>query len=621
MCARKIKILFQYIYIITIITKSEQYLTKLPQLTKFNIVNEDIFQRYKILERVRQDKTFDKFIAYDSIKKELVFLKICNIPYGKSTRLGEELLRNFKIYSKIIHPNLFKIFDFGYGEDKFYVALEYLKGDYLDRVMHRENIDISASLKIVVSIAQGLKALEENYLFHGNLHATSIFIGEQGEVKIDDVGTNRLMFPLVETLNISDDIYNVGNVLQELITYTYSTKKDKIIHCKEMENILHKIKHRDTKERYLSVSKLLDDLILCAEEITEPAPTFGKDAKSSVSTKHEYKKDRSALSYRKRHHNRSSVLPTAIVIIILLLLGWYFYSLFSQPVSEIPDIRGLKLSDAREVLKKGKLKLHINRNRYESSAEPDTILEQRPYPSKMVRGGRVVYVVVNVPPQKITVPLVSMKQEREAIALLENSGLKIGKVTTAASKDLKKGVVIGQYPPAFSLLSPGNLVNLQISSGPIYATVEVPDLRGLTLEEGKIKMEQIGLKLGYVKKVVSEDIPEGQIIAQTPRPHARVKAGDIVNLDISALLPEKEVITPKKEKEERSAEITITVPPSPTSSELQPVKVVVIDGEGMRDIYHKSHAPGDKIKLNIKGAGKTTVQIYIADELKQEKSF
>lgn len=576
-------------------------------------LEEDIYQRYKILERIRQDKIFDKFIAYDNIRKELVILKICNVPYGKTTRLGENLSRTFKIYSGIDHPNLFKIFDFGWSENKFYVAMEYLKGDYLDRIIHRGTIDINTSFKIITLIARGLKALEENYLFHGNLTTSSIYIGENGEVKIDDAGTNLLIFPIVEILSISDDIYNVGNILQDLITNIYTTKKDKVIYDKKLESILHKIKHKDIHERYSSVASLLNDLNMYAEEYLPDTSLL--ERRPLQQKKHfEYRETLPSIS--KKRKREISVLPATIIVIFLGLFAMYYYFFSSQYQVEIPDITNLTVEEAKKLLNKKGLKLRIERTEYKPDIPAGIILRQRPLPlSKPVKGGKTIHVIVSSEPQEIVVPDVRGKQEWEAKVILENAGLKVGKISTVASDEREKGLVVSQEPKEGTKSISGESVNLQISSGPSQIMVEVPDLRGLLIDEATAKIEQMKLKLGYVRKIPSEDIPSGQIIAQSPKIGSKVKEGTLINVDVS--VQEKEIQSILK-KEPRYADITITVPQGINQKN---VRVVVIDDTGSRNVYNAVHSQGDKIKLNIKGIGKITVQVYIEDEKIREETF
>lgn len=575
-------------------------------------MEEDIYQRYKILEHIRQDKIFDKFIAYDNVKKELVILKICNTPYGRATRLGENLFRTFKIYSGIIHPNLFKIFDFGWWENKFYVILEYIKGDYLDRVIHRGILDVNTSLKIITSVVHGLKALEENYLFHGNLTINSIYIGENGEVKIDDIATNLLTFPIVETLSINDDIYNVGNIIQDLITNIYITKKDKVIYDKKLENILYKIKHKDINHRYSSVALLIDDLIMCTEE--HASNIYIPEKKSSQKRYSEY--NQTVISKYPKKQRKKVPISSFIIIIFLSLFAVYYYFFSLQHQVEIPDITNLTIEEAEKLLRKKGLKLRIERTEYKINTPAGMVLSQRPLPrSKTVKGGKTIHVIASGEPREIILPDVRRKQEQEAKIILENANLKIGKIFTVASDEIEKGYIVSQEPKEGTTVLFGESINLQVSSGPSQIMVEVPNLVGLSIDEATIKIEQMKLKLGYVRKIPQEDIPSGQIIAQSPRSGSKTKEGTLINLDIS--IQEKEIQSLLK-KEPRYAEINVTIPEGINQKN---VKVVVIDDTGSKNIYNKTHSYGDKIKLNIKGIGKTTIQVYIEDNLIKEETL
>ena len=94
----------------------------------------------------------------------------------------------------------------------------------------------------------------------------------------------------------------------------------------------------------------------------------------------------------------------------------------------------------------------------------------------------------------LTVPNAISLTQADAEKAIVASGLRLGKVTTKPSDTVPKGCVISQDPKALSSAKANTTVNLVISSGKEKAKeVKVPDLKGLTQDDAKKKLADLGL--------------------------------------------------------------------------------------------------------------------------------
>lgn len=62
--------------------------------------------------------------------------------------------------------------------------------------------------------------------------------------------------------------------------------------------------------------------------------------------------------------------------------------------------------------------------------------------------------------------------------------------------------------------------------------VQVPDVKGLTIEEAELKLKNAGLLLGENIPVFSEEEEKGKVIGQNYEPDSRVKAGRTINVTV-----------------------------------------------------------------------------------------
>lgn len=92
------------------------------------------------------------------------------------------------------------------------------------------------------------------------------------------------------------------------------------------------------------------------------------------------------------------------------------------------------------------------------------------------------------------------------------------------------GKVIMQTPKAGEIVKEGRNVYLVISGGVSY--VETPRLIGKSLRDAKLNLERVGLKLGRIDELPSNN-PADMIIAQEISPGTKVKKGEVINISVS----------------------------------------------------------------------------------------
>ncbi|AZA12467.1 Stk1 family PASTA domain-containing Ser/Thr kinase [Corynebacterium choanae] len=134
-------------------------------------------------------------------------------------------------------------------------------------------------------------------------------------------------------------------------------------------------------------------------------------------------------------------------------------------------------------------------------------------------------------PSTVAVPQLTNSSEMEATAQLEALGLKI-ETQLAANPEIPKGYVIDTNPGPGSKLQRGSTVTLNVSSG--QEETEVPNLTDRTTKQATELLEAVGLKLDtQVKEESDDEIEEGRIITQQPRPGDMAPKGSKVTITVS----------------------------------------------------------------------------------------
>lgn len=236
-------------------------------------------------------------------------------------------------------------------------------------------------------------------------------------------------------------------------------------------------------------------------------------------------------------------LIIAISVIVILLFSVFFSLRFYTKHGEgrpIPNLKGLSIENAIQILEADGFRYQID-SVFVLDKKAGLVLEQDPDPETNVKSNRIVYLtIVSSQTPDVNFPDIENKTLLEAVALLENYGLKLG--DTTYKPDIARDAVLeftyaGQAIKIGQKLPKGSRINLVLGDGMGASEIEVPDLRGLTLSEAKFSIKGSSLTLGDVSyNGAVTDSASAIIISQTPFVQdslIKVSIGTRINLVLS----------------------------------------------------------------------------------------
>jgi len=132
----------------------------------------------------------------------------------------------------------------------------------------------------------------------------------------------------------------------------------------------------------------------------------------------------------------------------------------------------------------------------------------------------------------VVVPNLTGKDVVYALEILTDLGLNTKVKGSEYSAAIPKNQVIFQTPDPGTEMKKGRDVKIILSKGPQY--VAMPNLRGLSVQQARILLEENGLCNGELTSLYSDILQQGEIITQTPKPGAMIMRGTCVDLLESA---------------------------------------------------------------------------------------
>lgn len=237
-----------------------------------------------------------------------------------------------------------------------------------------------------------------------------------------------------------------------------------------------------------------------------------------------------------------------LVIVVLLCAGLYFLffaslGLLTHHGSEVkvPDVTSKTLKTALASLEHMGFEVDVDSS-YDPAKKPYTVLSQIPDVGSIVKEGRTIFLTVNKAEAPLTpMPKLTDLSYRSAVLILSSSRLMLG--DTIHKPDYAKGAVLDQLykgrpiKPG-DMLPQGSKIDLVVGDGFGNIEMNVPDVIGMSVEEGLAILNGNGLILTSVWDGQIDDSASAIIYMQTPAPYNeldapnRIKEGDIIDIRI-----------------------------------------------------------------------------------------
>ncbi len=158
-------------------------------------VNDLIDDRYKIKASIGHGGMSDVFEGYDIVMKRAVAFKILN---EESVLNPQNLIRfenEARIAASLFHPNIVRIYDYGFYEGAPYIVNELQKGQTLkDALTFKKFFSLPEACQIMIQVLEGLAYIHSKGIIHRDIKPQNIFYGSDGIAKIADFGISTIKY-------------------------------------------------------------------------------------------------------------------------------------------------------------------------------------------------------------------------------------------------------------------------------------------------------------------------------------------------------------------------------------------------------------------------------------------
>jgi serine/threonine-protein kinase len=144
--------------------------------------------RYTIEALVGEGGMGHVYRAFDTRLHRCVALKVLRVGPASLEQGIADVLREARAAAAIAHPNATSVFDAGEFEGLSFIAMEYVPGTSLRRLIGAPDVALETRLRWLVDIAGALAAAHQVGVIHRDIKPENVMIRDDGLVKVLDFG-------------------------------------------------------------------------------------------------------------------------------------------------------------------------------------------------------------------------------------------------------------------------------------------------------------------------------------------------------------------------------------------------------------------------------------------------
>ena len=546
--------------------------------------------RYELHRQIARGGMADVFLARDLLLDRPVAIKVLFDQFSKDQQFVERFRREAQRAANLNHPNIVSVFDWGEESGTYFIVMEYVEGRSLAEIIRTEgSIHPDKVAEISSEVAAALSFAHRNGIVHRDVKPGNVLVAPNGHIKVADFGIARALANVQSELTQAgtvmgtatyispeqaqgmevdprSDLYSLGVMVYEMLSgrppfagetpvaVAYQHVQDSPISLRaagvsvaeSLEAVTMKLLAKNPVNRYPTAEDLRSDLRRYQEGAhdlrpSSPSGVTGRTFQKPTSVSPTPKKIR----VRRDDGFRRTALFTVFMGILLVVFGYLVVQFLDTigvedngdtPVqlsmSEVPNLIGTPLDEAREILREAKLSVQMD---YQTNIDysENTVFDQEPRAGAKLEPAETVRLWVSKGTGPMTLIKVIGDSVGDAVRDLEAMGLR---VDTLELEDPVQpaGQIIDQNPVAGSEITPGTRVILFVSKGP--AVEQIPDLESRPVLAAMNIISQLGW-LASTSEEASETIPEGLVIRTEPPAQSKLSPGSRVEIVISSGLP------------------------------------------------------------------------------------
>ena len=525
--------------------------------------------RYEMQQRIGRGGMADVYLARDILLDRLVAIKVLFPEYATDPAFVERFRREAQSAANLNHPNIVSVYDWGRSNNTYFMAMEYVPGRTLAEALHDVGqITAMKAAEVGIEVAAALSFAHRGNVVHRDIKPGNILIGSNGQLKVDDFGIARALGSAADS-NLTQvgavmgtaaylspeqaqggqpdprsDLYSLGIVLYEMVGGRVPFSGDNPV----------SIAYKQVHEAPQPLNQLASDVPRAFEAIV--ARLLAKDPDLRYATAEAVRDDLRrfrdgipvqalADAINRRNGDPTPVgtaAPTTVIPTGPMVGGpddVAAASTQSIPTTAIPSTQATTAMPRTTINANPDLPpgytasnavvstddLQRKRTAIVIGAISATVL--------LIIGAVIAFLALSggsTEAPKIAVPDVTNQVLETAVTTLKDLGFEVVPVAEETTT-VDTNVVWKQVPLPGEELKEGETVTIVYN--PSNAPMAVPNLAGMTIDQARTALLNLGLTIGVITPQNDPTAPADTIIASVPQAGEQVLGGATIDLTVS----------------------------------------------------------------------------------------
>src|SRR5579871_6299184 len=148
----------------------------------------------EVVEQIGQGGMATVYKAYQPALDRFVAIKVLPAAYAKDHTFMERFVREARSISKLSHPHILPVHDFGEQDGTTYIVMEYVSGGtFKKKLKQGQPMALREAIDLILQACQALECAHQNNIVHRDVKPGNMLLRSDSFMLLSDFGIAKIL--------------------------------------------------------------------------------------------------------------------------------------------------------------------------------------------------------------------------------------------------------------------------------------------------------------------------------------------------------------------------------------------------------------------------------------------